>query len=153
MSPRTTVATDAGAEVADWRASAMCAQVDSELFFPEPDRGRRYELQVAAAKWVCARCPVRAECLEFALRALPYGVAGGLAAEERRGIPRTGEAISTAEFVGVPVRGSRSEIAAVGKAALRAGRDVESVALLCGVTRRTVKRWAAQVRDGKAAAA
>lgn len=139
--------------VGDWRASALCSQVDPELFFPEEDRGRAYELQVAAAKRICVACPVRAACLEFALRALPFGIAGGLAPEERRGLPRIGEAISTAEFVEVSVRGSRSEIAAAGRAALRAGRDVDVVARLCGVSQRTAQRWAAQVRDEKGAAA
>ncbi|MGE3796064.1 MAG: WhiB family transcriptional regulator, partial [Dehalococcoidia bacterium] len=36
------------------------------LFHPEVERGRAYEAQVAAAKGVCAVCPVRAECLAFA---------------------------------------------------------------------------------------
>jgi len=131
----------------DWRSAAVCAQVDAELFFPEADRGRAYELQVAAAKRVCAACPVRAECLDFALRALPYGVAGGLAPEERRGLPRTGAAIAAAtEFVEVSVRASRSEIAAAGREALRTGHTVAAVARMCRVRERTVARWAAQVR-------
>lgn len=142
------------ANARDWRADAICTQVDGELFFPEADRGRAYELQVAAAKRVCAVCSVRAECLAFALRALPYGIAGGLAPEERRGLPRTGAAIAAAaEFVEVSVRASRSEIAAAGREALRAGHDVAAVARMCQVTERTVLRWAVQVRDEMGAAA
>ncbi|WP_428512067.1 WhiB family transcriptional regulator [Pseudonocardia sp.] len=134
----------------DWRAAAVCAQVDPELFFAEADRGRAYEAQVAAAKAVCAVCPVRAECLSFA-RALPYGVAGGLAPEERRGLTRPDDApVWPAEL---EPSGTRREIAAAGRAALRAGHDLEAVARMCRVTRRTALRWAAQVRDENGAAA
>lgn len=47
---------------ANWRDDALCRQVDPEVWFPEKggDNG-------AAAKTVCAVCPVAAECLEFAV--------------------------------------------------------------------------------------
>lgn len=145
MSPATR--TTAAVEVGDWRALATCREVDPELFHPEVERGRAYEAQVAAAKRVCAVCPVRAECLAFSLRALPYGIAGGLTADERRGLPRTGAPVSTAEFVDVSVRGSQTEIAAAGRAELAAGRDLDEVARRCGVSRRTAQQWAAAVRN------
>lgn len=136
----------------DWRAAAVCAQTDPELFFPEAiEFSRAYELQVAAAKRVCAGCPVRAECLAFALRALPFGVAGGLAPEERRGLPRTGPAVVMP--MELSARASRSEVATAGREALRAGQTVEAVARMCEVSRRTVLRWAAQVRDEMGAVA
>jgi WhiB family transcriptional regulator, redox-sensing transcriptional regulator len=47
----------------DWRLDAACAEVDPELFFPEPGQVP----QVAAAKAVCAGCGVRGPCLEAAL--------------------------------------------------------------------------------------
>jgi WhiB family transcriptional regulator, redox-sensing transcriptional regulator len=47
----------------DWRLDAACAQVDPELFFPEPGQIP----QAAAAKQVCAGCAVRGPCLEAAL--------------------------------------------------------------------------------------
>jgi hypothetical protein len=47
----------------DWRLDAACAQVDPELFFPEPGQAP----QAAAAKQVCAGCAVRGPCLEAAL--------------------------------------------------------------------------------------
>jgi WhiB family redox-sensing transcriptional regulator len=63
----------------DWRLEAVCAEVDPELFFPE--RGDR----ALAAKRICAGCPVRVECLSFALAINePRGVWGGIAAGERR---------------------------------------------------------------------
>lgn len=76
-----------------WRINARCATIDGTLaatFFSE-------ELQdIAAAKRVCAECPVMAECLEGALeRHEPYGVWGGqlflngkvLTVKRRRGRP------------------------------------------------------------------
>jgi WhiB family redox-sensing transcriptional regulator len=47
----------------DWRLDAACAQVDPELFFPEPGQAP----QAAAAKQVCAGCAVRGPCLEAAV--------------------------------------------------------------------------------------
>jgi hypothetical protein len=47
----------------DWRLDAACAEVDPELFFPEPGQVP----QTAAAKQVCAGCAVRGPCLEAAL--------------------------------------------------------------------------------------
>jgi S-DNA-T family DNA segregation ATPase FtsK/SpoIIIE len=35
---------------------------------------------------VCARCPVRSECLTDALSRIPHGIAGGLTADERRAL-------------------------------------------------------------------
>jgi WhiB family redox-sensing transcriptional regulator len=47
----------------DWRLDAACAEVDPELFFPEPGQAP----QAAAAKAVCAGCAVRGPCLEVAV--------------------------------------------------------------------------------------
>jgi WhiB family redox-sensing transcriptional regulator len=47
----------------DWRLDAACADVDPELFFPEPGQVP----QAAQAKEVCAGCAVRGPCLEAAL--------------------------------------------------------------------------------------
>ena len=42
------------------------------------------------AKAVCARCPVRADCLRYALdNGLDHGVFGGTTADERRRLVRT----------------------------------------------------------------
>ncbi len=76
----------------DWQAASACRTVPGagELFFSE-------ELQdIAAAKRVCAECPVIAPCLEGAIgRGEPWGVWGGqlflngriLANKRRRGRP------------------------------------------------------------------
>ncbi len=73
----------------DWRAAAACAgTTDPELFFPVAETGPAYDAQVAAAKAVCAGCPVVAECLAEALARIPYGIAGGLTESERRALRR-----------------------------------------------------------------
>ena len=76
----------------EWEAHGLCrgAPDAGEVFFSE-DLG-----DIAAAKRLCAECPVLASCLETAIeRAEPWGVWGGqlflngkaLAAKRRRGRP------------------------------------------------------------------
>jgi hypothetical protein len=72
----------------EWVTRAACRNVDPELFFPAGDSGPVFDAQVAAARAVCARCPVRAECLDWALDELPYGIAGGFTEDERRTLRR-----------------------------------------------------------------
>jgi WhiB family redox-sensing transcriptional regulator len=62
--------------------------VDSDLFFPVGVTGPAVD-QIAAAKAVCATCPVQSECLEFAIATnQEYGVWGGTSEEERRVLRR-----------------------------------------------------------------
>lgn len=76
----------------EWEDRALCRGVPeaAEIFFSE-DLG-----DIAAAKQVCARCPVLASCLETAIeRGEPWGVWGGqlflngkaLTSKRRRGRP------------------------------------------------------------------
>lgn len=68
----------------DWRHRAACRDEDPELFFPVGTSGPAM-LQLSEAKAVCWRCPVKAECLEWALATgQDDGVWGGLSADERR---------------------------------------------------------------------
>jgi WhiB family redox-sensing transcriptional regulator len=68
----------------DWRAMAACRSVDPDLFFPLSDIGPGLE-QAARAKAVCAGCPVRRQCLSFALLTQQgHGVWGGTTEQERR---------------------------------------------------------------------
>lgn len=72
----------------DWRHRAACRDVDPELFFPIGTDGPAVA-QVAEAKAVCRRCPVRAECLTWALSSgQDAGVWGGLDEHERRAFKR-----------------------------------------------------------------
>jgi WhiB family redox-sensing transcriptional regulator len=66
-----------------WMTHALCAQVDSELFFPELGKSNR------EAKLICRRCDVRKECLEYAVKTRqPFGVWGGKSDRERRNLRR-----------------------------------------------------------------
>lgn len=72
----------------DWRHSALCRDEDPELFFPVGNSGPAL-LQIEEAKAVCMRCPVREQCLEFALSSgQDAGVWGGLSEDERRSLKR-----------------------------------------------------------------
>lgn len=63
----------------DWMAQAACRNVKPDLFFPE--RG----VDCGDAKRVCFGCPVRAECLQYALdNGMRYGIWGGTSERDRR---------------------------------------------------------------------
>ena len=71
-----------------WRQYARCLGADPELFYPPPDSDDGSE----PAKAICAVCPVRIECLEYAVRIHePHGVWGGLNEAERRMLVRQRE--------------------------------------------------------------
>jgi WhiB family redox-sensing transcriptional regulator len=72
----------------DWSGSALCAQVDPELF--SPDQGANG----AAAKRLCGRCLVVEPCREEAV-ATPgiEGVWGGTTTRERRKLRQAGGAL------------------------------------------------------------
>lgn len=69
----------AEAESEDWQDRALCAQTDSEAFFPEKGGSTK------EAKRVCGQCAVRGECLIYALdHDERFGIWGGLSERERR---------------------------------------------------------------------
>ncbi len=73
-----------------WRDRAECRYEDPDLFFPVGTTGPAIT-QIAQAKAVCARCPVREPCLEWALDANQMsGVWGGMSEDERRAYRRAG---------------------------------------------------------------
>lgn len=66
-----------------WITMAACRSADPDLFFPAAKAGQSTE-QIARAKAVCAGCPVRRQCLAFALQTRQAdGIWGGLTREER----------------------------------------------------------------------
>jgi WhiB family transcriptional regulator, redox-sensing transcriptional regulator len=70
--------------LAEWWSLAACQSAEPDLFFPISGSGPGLG-QVARAKAVCAACPVRSDCLRYALAAGPLqGVWGGLTEDERR---------------------------------------------------------------------
>ncbi|MEU9079272.1 WhiB family transcriptional regulator [Kitasatospora sp. NPDC004745] len=72
----------------NWQLDGACRAADSSIFFhPANERGVAATARERAAKAVCARCPVRAECRRHALATRErYGVWGGLTEDERRAL-------------------------------------------------------------------
>ncbi|MEU4261779.1 WhiB family transcriptional regulator [Streptomyces sp. NPDC025273] len=72
----------------NWRMLAACRDEDPDLFFPIGSTGPAL-VQTEDAKAVCAACPVRDQCLEWALEnGQDSGVWGGLSENERRALKR-----------------------------------------------------------------
>ena len=68
---------------ADWRAAGACLDADPDLFFPVA-AGAAASPQVTRALRICDGCPVKQECLDFAMRTgEPAGIWGGTTPEER----------------------------------------------------------------------
>ncbi len=63
----------------DWRAHALCGSTNPDLFFAVG------AVEHKQAKQICRECPVRSECLEYAMQApVDHGIWGGLTERERR---------------------------------------------------------------------
>ena len=66
-----------------WQAFARCKGVPAEVFYPLTDE------EAEEPKAICAKCPVREACLEYAIAAREKdGVWGGLTDRERRRLIR-----------------------------------------------------------------
>jgi WhiB family redox-sensing transcriptional regulator len=64
-----------------WTKEARCAEVDTEIFFP--DKGDSASAE--AARRICNGCEVKTECLEYALdNREMYGIWGGTNERDRR---------------------------------------------------------------------
>ncbi|MDS1269899.1 WhiB family transcriptional regulator [Lipingzhangella sp. LS1_29] len=71
-------------ESEDWVAQGTCRAYDPELFFPVNITGADGP-EVHLAKAICDTCPVRRECLNWAVsRGEAHGIWGGTTPEERR---------------------------------------------------------------------
>jgi WhiB family transcriptional regulator, redox-sensing transcriptional regulator len=68
-----------------WQDAAACRGEDLLLFFgPDGERQPEREIRERKAKEICAACPVRLECLNYAVsRPEKYGTWGGLNEDER----------------------------------------------------------------------
>ena len=65
----------------EWMGRGNCRDEPPARFFPSDGVG------VEAARQICATCPVKAPCLEYALRnRIDHGVWGGASERERRRI-------------------------------------------------------------------
>jgi WhiB family transcriptional regulator, redox-sensing transcriptional regulator len=72
----------------EWTRRASCGSLPARkadrIFFPE--RGG----SLKRARVICARCPVKAECLAYALeKGEAFGIWGGTSEKERRELQRT----------------------------------------------------------------
>jgi WhiB family redox-sensing transcriptional regulator len=66
-----------------WRQKAACRGVDPDIFYPVTEE------EAEDAKAICASCPVKEACLEWALSTREHdGVWGGCTERERRRIIR-----------------------------------------------------------------
>lgn len=61
---------------------AICRGLDPELFYAESGAA------IMKAKSLCAACPVREKCLEWAIKREEFGVWGGTTARERASLRR-----------------------------------------------------------------
>ena len=65
----------------DWMARGLCNDKPPSLFFPSDGVG------VEIARRICAQCPVKETCREYALaERIDHGVWGGCSERERRRI-------------------------------------------------------------------
>ena len=73
-----------------WYEQAACRGSDPGPWFPQQEKQGGDRMRTAAtarARAICARCPVRGECLATAVRdGERWGIWGGLSAYERRGL-------------------------------------------------------------------
>jgi len=79
---RSTWDSDAG-----WQSYAACRGENPDWFFAPGHMEKKEEraAREAQAKAICARCPVRQQCLSFSLETRePHGIWGGLNEIERR---------------------------------------------------------------------
>jgi WhiB family transcriptional regulator, redox-sensing transcriptional regulator len=118
----------------DWRLDAACAEVDPELFFPEPGQVP----QAAAAKQVCAGCAVRGPCLEAALhgpqaRDDHSGIFAGTTARERVALRGRASMAQGTRFL-------QDRAAAEAALALANQQSIDRAARELGVSKQALRR-------------
>jgi WhiB family transcriptional regulator, redox-sensing transcriptional regulator len=66
-----------------WMTEGKCRELPPDIFFPSDGVG------VEVARRICADCPVKDACLEYALRCgIQHGVWGGASERERHRLAR-----------------------------------------------------------------
>lgn len=82
----------------EWQERAACKGMDQNIFYG-PDAPESTQERVAReekAKAVCYSCPVRRQCLDYALRHNEvYGIWGGMTERERRNLKSAQEKTQT----------------------------------------------------------
>ena len=73
-----------------WRAMAACKGIDSDIFFSN------FTKDADAARAICAKCPVKPDCLEYAIaNKETEGIWGGTSEIQRKNIVRARNANRT----------------------------------------------------------
>ncbi|WP_422744414.1 WhiB family transcriptional regulator [Mycobacterium sp. WMMD1722] len=72
-----------------WEANARCLGLPTEIFFiADTTKGSRRIAHEKRAKRICEQCPVRQNCLSFAVTSgQQHGIWGALTPRERRQLP------------------------------------------------------------------
>lgn len=66
----------------EWMKKAVCIEVGGDMWFPEDGE------HGTPMKTLCKTCPVRSECLDYALKNdEAWGIWGGLSTWERKQLP------------------------------------------------------------------
>ena len=88
----------------EWQYQGARQELPTEMFFhPDGERGPRRANREAAAKAVCATCPVIEACRRHALAVQePYGIWGGLSEDDRAAIIEQNERASRPKIVLTP---------------------------------------------------
>lgn len=74
-------------EATAWMSEGICAQIDTEHFFPELGQTS------TVARKICGGCPVRVKCLNYALdEEIRDGIWGGTTGKQRYALRRQGRA-------------------------------------------------------------
>jgi WhiB family transcriptional regulator, redox-sensing transcriptional regulator len=109
---------------AGWRERAACRGADLEVFFP--GRGE----SAGPARQICASCPVRQPCLDYAIsHAITHGIWGGLTERDRRAL--RSRHVSAAR---------RERDAAIAAAAAAAGSTKAAIGRAFGLAATSVTR-------------
>ena len=135
-----------------WRKRAECLDAPSDWFFAKSENGK---ITAAMRKGLalCEQCPVRVECLEWAVDTnQEMGVLGGMTPNARRRLRR--------QRLGVSPRGRwprelTTDIDVLFVLQSSDGVTLDELAFRCGVGRRTVQRslkslaseWPVYARD------
>ena len=78
-------------EAIEKEGGVVCEQVPFAFFYDDEELRTDERYKVKIAKEICAECPVKMLCLEYALDANEqFGIWGGTTFKERKQIRRTG---------------------------------------------------------------
>lgn len=118
-------------QLPEYFSQGQCVGKDSTLFDGET------LVNILEAKATCAGCPIRKECLEWALEREPVGIWGATTPNERSAILSGRPAINIGEL----------QLLQQSVSKLMSTATATSLALEFGVTTRTIQRWRNEIQD------